>query len=76
MVVLLTPESVGRIWVALEVGGAWCWSKSVRILLVMYHVAVDPIPDMIKNKKAISLNDFDQYLSELQERVRDYHGKK
>jgi hypothetical protein len=25
MIVLLTPQSVGRIWVALEVGGAWCW---------------------------------------------------
>jgi hypothetical protein len=31
---------------------------------------------MIQDKKAISLNDFDQYLSELRERVRVYHGKK
>ncbi len=76
MIVLLTPQSVGRIWVALEVGGAWCWSKSVRIVLVMYHVSVDPIPDIIKNKKAIPLNDFDHYLTELRERVRGYHDKK
>jgi hypothetical protein len=75
MIVLLTPQSVDRIWVALEVGGAWCWSKSVRIVLVMYHVSVDPIPDMIKNKKAIPLNDFDQYVGELKERVKAYHGK-
>jgi hypothetical protein len=76
MIVLLTPRSVGRMWVALEVGGAWCWSKSVRIVLVMYHVSVDPIPDMIKNKKAIALNDFDQYLTELRERVRGHYAKR
>ncbi len=75
MLVLLTPQSVGRIWVALEVGGAWCWSKKIRIILVMYHVSADPIPDMIKNKKAIPLNDFDQYLSDLKERVRNYNAK-
>jgi hypothetical protein len=75
MIVLLTPQSIGRMWIALEVGGAWCWSKSVRIVLVMYHVSVDPIPDIIKNKKAISLNDFDNYLNELKERVRGHHDK-
>lgn len=72
IVVLLTPQSAGRQWVTLEVGAAWGWSKRIRILLVMYHVPVDPIPDMIKNKKAISLNDFDQYLNELTHRVRSY----
>jgi hypothetical protein len=75
IIVLLTPQSVGRQWVILEVGAAWGWSKRIRILLVMYHVSVDPIPDMIKNKKAISLNDFDQYVQELAERVRGYHGR-
>lgn len=75
VVVLLTPQSVNRQWVTLEVGAAWGWSKSVRIVLIMYHVQVDPIPDMIKNKKAILLNDFDQYVSELSERVRSHHGR-
>jgi hypothetical protein len=74
IVVLLTPQSVGRQWVILEVGAAWGWSKRIRILLIMYHVSVDPIPDMIKNKKAISLNDFDQYRDDVSERVRGYHG--
>lgn len=76
MVVLLTPQSVGRQWVILEVGATWGWSKRTRILLIMYHISVDPIPDMIKNKKAISLNDFDQYTNELTERVRGYHGRR
>ena len=76
IVVLLTPQSVGRQWVILEVGAAWGWSKRIRILLIMYHVSVDPIPDMIKNKKAIFLNDFDQYTNDLAERVRGYHGQR
>lgn len=75
IVVLLTPQSVGRQWVTLEVGAAWGWSKRIRIIFIMDHVSVDPMPDMIKNKKAISLNDFDQYANELAERVRGYHDR-
>lgn len=75
MVVLLTPDSVDRQWVLLEVGAAWGSSKRARITVVMNHVSVDPIPDMIKNKKAIRLNDFDHYLHELTQRVRGQRGK-
>jgi hypothetical protein len=70
IVVLLTPDSVDRQWVILEVGAAWGWSKRMRIIILMNHVSVDPIPDMIKNKKAISLNELDHYLSELMQRIR------
>jgi len=75
MVVLLTPDSVNRQWVLLEVGAAWGSSKRARITVVMNHVSVDPIPDMIKNKKAIRLNEFDHYLHELAQRVRGQRGK-
>lgn len=74
MLVLLTPKSVDSVWVKLEIGGAWLWSKTMRITVVLYHVSVDPIPGMIKSKKAISLNDIDQYLAELEMRVRDHHA--
>jgi hypothetical protein len=74
IVVLLTPESINRTWVTLEVGAAWGRSKSMRILIVMCHVSVDPIPDMIKNKKAVPLNEIDQYLNELAHRVRGQDG--
>jgi hypothetical protein len=74
IVVLLTPQSIGRQWVTLEVGAAWGWSKRVRIILIMCHVSVDPIPDLIKNKKAIALNDFDTYVVELANRVRGHDG--
>ena len=70
LVVLLTPESVDRAWVLLEVGAAWGWRRDYRIVPVLCHVTVDAIPDIIKGKKAFHLNEFDLYLKELQKRVR------
>jgi len=75
IVVLLTPESVNRQWVLLEVGAAWGRSKTLRIVLITCHVSVAPVPEMLKNKKAIPLNDFDDYLKELGTRVRSHRGK-
>jgi hypothetical protein len=69
MIVLLTPESVGREWVLLEVGAAWGWRKNSRIVAVLEHVDIDPIPEIIKSKKAIRINDLDNYLNELHRRV-------
>jgi hypothetical protein len=74
MVVLLTPESVDRRWVLLELGAAWGCSKRMRITVVLCHVSVDPIPAMIKNKKAVALNEFDAFLAELATRFRNHHG--
>jgi TIR domain len=74
LLVVLTPESVNRPWVILEVGAAWGWSKRVRITMIMCHVSFDPMPDMFKSKKAISLNQIDDYLNELTQRVRGYNG--
>jgi hypothetical protein len=68
LLVLLTPESVNRQWVLLETGAAWGWAR-IRIVVVLCHVKTDPIPDMIKTKKAVPINDFDQYLNELCSRV-------
>ena len=70
IIVLLTPASVGRPWVLFEVGAAWGWRKGFRIVPILYHVDTEPIPEMIKTKKAISLNDFDTYLGEIRRRVR------
>jgi hypothetical protein len=75
VVVLLTPQSVNRQWVLLEVGAAWGWRKHVRITPIMCHVELDPLPDMLKSKKAISINDCPIFCSELNERVKKYHGK-
>lgn len=71
LVVLLTPESVDRPWVILEIGAAWGWRKNYRIVPILCHVTVDAIPDIIKGKKAFHLNEFDQYLNELRQRMKN-----
>lgn len=70
VLVHLTPESVDRTWVKLEVGAAWGRSQSKRIVVILCHVPLDPIPDILKAKKAYSINDVDSYLLELTGRVR------
>jgi hypothetical protein len=69
-IVLLTPESINRPWVLLEVGAAWGWRKKFPITAILCHVTVDAIPDLIKSKKALTLNDFEKYLKELAHRMK------
>ena len=71
LLVLLTPQSVDRRWVTLEIGMALGMSRKKRIVVVLYHVDVDPIPGMLKSKKAINLNDIDTYLAEVSSRVKE-----
>lgn len=68
-VVLLTPASVNRPWVLIEVGAA-CQCKGLRIVPILYHVGVDPIPAMIHQNKGFSLNEFGSYLDELKGRAK------
>lgn len=70
-VVLLTPNSVSRPWVNLEVGAAWVWGR-LRIIAIHYNIdlAADPIPAILKSKKAVALNDFETYVEEVTKRVR------
>jgi hypothetical protein len=65
---VVTPESVNRPWVLLEVGGAWL--MEMRITPVLCHVTVDRIPDLIKSKKAVPLNELEAYLDSLRRRLR------
>lgn len=68
LVFLLTPQSVARPWVLIELGGAWL--RGIRIVAVRYHIEVDSIPAIIKAKKSIHLNELDEYLAEVERRVR------
>jgi len=70
LVVLLTPNSIERPWVLLEVGAAWGRRKDYRIVPVLCHVTFDAIPDIIEGKRAFHINDFDTYLVELKRRVK------
>lgn len=69
VVVLLTSNSVDRAWVILEIGAAWAFRKT-RVVPILYNVGVDPIPAMLKSKKAIQLNDFQHYIDEVVARKR------
>jgi hypothetical protein len=69
MVVVITPASVGRPWVLFEVGAFWGRRKEGRIVAVLCHVEYDTIPELIRSKKAININSFDEYLVELGQRV-------
>ena len=68
-VVLLTPRSVDRPWVLLEVGMALRNGRRTRIVPILYHVGIDPIPEMIKDRKAIDLNEFEDYLAEVGKKI-------
>jgi len=70
LVVLLSPDSVNRPWVLLEAGAFWGRRRDARIIAVLCHVEIDTIPDMIRSKKAISINEFDGYVRELAGRIR------
>lgn len=69
LVVLITPESIQKEWVMAEIGAAL--SQRMRIVAVLYKVPFEEMPDLLAQRKAIPLNDFDEYLSELEARVRE-----
>jgi hypothetical protein len=69
-VVLLTPQSVTRNWVLLEVGAAWM--RKLRIVVILYLVQIDPIPAILKSKRVFGLNDLDQYLDEVENRAKEH----
>jgi predicted nucleotide-binding protein len=69
LLVLLTPVSIKRDWVLLEIGAAWGSSKRRRIMPVMCHVDVEQIPDLLKSRKAIHINGLDDYFREVEQRI-------
>jgi hypothetical protein len=69
LLVLMTPNSVNRPWVLLEIGAFWGRKGNSRIVPVLYLVDVSNIPEHIASIKAVHLNDLDAYLDGLQNRV-------
>lgn len=67
VVVLLTPESIHRPWVLVEIGMALALER--RIVPLLYHVTTDQIPQPIKDPRAFHLNELPQYLEELKQRA-------
>jgi TIR domain-containing protein len=75
LISLLTPWSVDRNWLWSEMAGAWALRK--RYVGVIYGLTLEQIDRdhgglaMLSPTNVISLNEFDIYLNELNERVRD-----
>jgi hypothetical protein len=67
-VILLSPHSVTRQWVLVELGGAWTLDK--RVMAITYNVAPEKVPDIIDHDKGYELNDFDRYVAELIRRMK------
>jgi hypothetical protein len=73
LVVLLTPWSVDRNWVWVEVGAAR--AKGRRIVPVLYGLSLDEIDrakggtTFLRAKNVVDINDLDKYLAELRRRV-------
>jgi hypothetical protein len=70
VLVLLTPQSIGREWIRIEIGAAWGRGKKRSITPILYHVDVSAVPVIIQLTKAFPLNEFDRYLDELRQRLR------
>ncbi|HKI34919.1 MAG TPA: toll/interleukin-1 receptor domain-containing protein [Gemmataceae bacterium] len=68
VLVLLTPNSITRPWVLLEIGCAWGHNR--RIIPIRYNVEVEAIPALLQPTKVIDLNAVNDYLNEVAARVR------
>ncbi|HSA81406.1 MAG TPA: toll/interleukin-1 receptor domain-containing protein [Geminicoccaceae bacterium] len=73
-VILLSPHSITRQWVLVELGGAWTLDK--RVMAITYNIAPDKIPDIIEHDKGYELNDFDRYVTELIRRMKRMGARK
>jgi hypothetical protein len=79
LLVLLTPWSVERNWVWVEIGAAR--ALNLRIVAVLYGITLDQIEHerggktFLGAKNATDMNDLETYLLELKRRVREtLHG--
>jgi TIR domain len=66
--VLLSRYSKDRSWVLIEMGAAWGLHKP--IVVIIDKIAPEEMPDIKSHDKAIDLNDFDQYITQLLKRVK------
>lgn len=75
LLVLLSPISIDRPYVWMEIGAAWIQDKRVVGILNNLTrselVARDGIPALLKGVKLRELNDLGGYLEELKRRIDD-----
>lgn len=72
LVVLLTPWSVDRHWLWVEIGAAR--AHGCRIVPILYHLSLDELErgsgaTFLKAKNVVAMNEMETYLSQLKRRV-------
>ena len=78
LLVLVTPWSLERPYVWAEVGAAWI--RRIPIVVVLHGISASEFqaqphaPVFLKKRDMIRLNDIDQYLDQLGERVAERAG--
>jgi TIR domain len=72
IVILLSPNSKDSPWVSFEIGAAF--SKRRYLTPILNNVKYSEMV-LIQNIKAVELNDFEQYLSELKKRISKWARK-
>jgi hypothetical protein len=68
--VLLSSASIQSDWVKIEIGMALACEK--RIAPILEKINPDEMPKCINHKIAIDLNNFDNYLKQILNRVKEY----
>ena len=67
VIILFSPNSVKSHWVSFEIGVAS--AKRKHLTPILYSVNYTNVP-LLQGIKAIELNNFDQYLTELKKRIK------
>lgn len=68
VVVLLTPESVTRDWIKLEIGMAEILEK--RIVPIFCHIDPEKLISVLRDRRGFRLDELDEYLADVGKRVR------
>jgi len=68
-VVLISRYSIDRPWILIEIGAAWVLGK--RITAIIDKVTPEEMPNIMTPYKAIDLNQFDEYLEQLFNRIKN-----
>lgn len=70
VIVLLSPKSQMSHWVSYEIGAAQ--SRNKRVTPILHNLRAEDMGPLLQGFKAIYLNDFDDFLIELKQRINKW----
>jgi 5-methylcytosine-specific restriction endonuclease McrBC GTP-binding regulatory subunit McrB len=68
MVVLLSPASYQTDWVLVEIGAVF--GRDKRITVVLDKLDLQDIPDVVSDRVALRLNEFNTFIDQLYSRTK------